>query len=195
MFEITLGNWAPPARALMDYVDEFWGVLIVLYRNVICFAVINVIRAVFIMETTRVAACDDEVALLNNDRADKALESKLHGLFTLMDSSGNGELTREEFVSAIKEPKVAKYMGTLDLDGHSLMNLYDLLAQQEEPYDVVYVDEFKRAIATMRGSAKAIDLWFVIKVLRDVHGLLEDSFHKPRKNPSHGVPGQSLQEA
>merc|ERR1719223_1108717 len=56
MFEITLGNWIPPCRSLMEHITEGYAALFILYKCVVGFAVAKVITGVFMCETFKVAS-------------------------------------------------------------------------------------------------------------------------------------------
>ena len=47
----------------MDNIDEWYGLFFIVYQCCFIFAVIRVIQAVFIAETNRVVASDDEIAI------------------------------------------------------------------------------------------------------------------------------------
>jgi hypothetical protein len=64
MFEITLGNWLPPCRALVENVNEWYMFLFVAHKLVIGFSVVSVINAVIVQETFKVATSDDKVMLM-----------------------------------------------------------------------------------------------------------------------------------
>jgi len=55
MFEITLGNWMPPCRALVENVSEWWMLFSLAHKMIIGFSVVSVITSVFIQETGRVS--------------------------------------------------------------------------------------------------------------------------------------------
>merc|ERR1711972_207419 len=46
MFEITLGNWMPPCRALVENVSEWWMLFCLFHKLVIGFSMISVITGV-----------------------------------------------------------------------------------------------------------------------------------------------------
>merc|ERR1719188_270843 len=163
MFEITLGNWVPPARKLMDAQSEWWGIFIVVYRCMFCFAVVNVIRAVFITETNRVAAGDDEVAMMNKERAQKSYLAKVRDLFDELDDSGDGKVSWEEFQQLMTDKVMMTFLGTLDLEATDLENLFKLL---DDGDGKVGHDEFIQGVMSLRGAAKSIDLVTLLKVTR-----------------------------
>ncbi|CAJ1441944.1 unnamed protein product, partial [Effrenium voratum] len=63
MFEVLMANWAPACRVLVDNVDEGYALGFVVYRCLVGFAILNVVSAVFLQQTMKVAAADQDVAL------------------------------------------------------------------------------------------------------------------------------------
>merc|ERR1719188_336531 len=112
MFELTLGNWVVPCRLLMDTVSEWWGLFIIVYRCMFCFAVVNVIRAVFIHETSRVAE-DDEVAMMNREMASAVYLEKVRALFEELDDTSDGSVSREEFNQLMTDDVIKSYLAML----------------------------------------------------------------------------------
>lgn len=163
MFEITLGNWAPPKRALMVSVSEWWGLYVVLYRCVLCFAIVSVTSAVFVAETTRAASSDDEVAIMNKSRMRKATMKKLEALFSELDHSGDGHITWDEFQYLMYDDIMKQFLGTLQLEIGDAQDLFRLL---DDGDGRVMRDEFIHGIMTMRGEAKSIDLIILLKMAR-----------------------------
>merc|ERR1711908_238447 len=68
MFEITLGNWMPPCRALVENVNEWYCIFFVLHKLVIGLSVLAVINGVFIQETFKVAGQDDWLMTVQKER-------------------------------------------------------------------------------------------------------------------------------
>merc|ERR1719446_1836576 len=81
MFEITLGNWMPPCRALVENVHEYFMVFFVLHKLIIGFSVLAVVNGVFMQETFRVASQDDHVMLLRRDNEKRIFTAKMQALF------------------------------------------------------------------------------------------------------------------
>merc|ERR1711983_67735 len=71
MFEITLGNWMPPCRALVENVHELYMLFSLAHKLVIGFSVVSVITGVFIQETFKVATTDDRIMVMSRERATK----------------------------------------------------------------------------------------------------------------------------
>merc|ERR1711879_433921 len=90
MFEITLANWIVPCRLLSENVSEWYALFFIVYRGAVMFALIRVITAVFLAETTRRANSDDNIAFGNKHRTKEAYCRKLKEIFEELDSSGDG---------------------------------------------------------------------------------------------------------
>eukprot|EP00419_Tripos_fusus_P045978 CAMPEP_0172819418 /NCGR_PEP_ID=MMETSP1075-20121228/14581_1 /TAXON_ID=2916 /ORGANISM="Ceratium fusus, Strain PA161109" /LENGTH=210 /DNA_ID=CAMNT_0013659939 /DNA_START=50 /DNA_END=679 /DNA_ORIENTATION=- len=100
MFEITLGNWMPPCRALVENVSEWFMLIFLTHKLVIGFSVVSVINAVFVQETFKVATSDDRIMLMLKQRARKTHMNKIRDLFQHADCDGNGTVTLDELDTA-----------------------------------------------------------------------------------------------
>merc|ERR1712096_118881 len=116
MFEVTLANWGPPCRALINTLGEEFGYVILVYRCVAGFTVLNVISAVFINQTMKVAEADTHLMISQKMRAQANYTHRLRKLFEELDVSGHGAITWEEFSEKISHPKMMAYMSTLGID-------------------------------------------------------------------------------
>merc|ERR1712008_196450 len=81
MFEITLGNWIVPARALVENVSEWYMLFFLAHKMIIGFSVVSVITAVFIQETFKVATTHDRIMIMNKERGRKINAAKM-GLYS-----------------------------------------------------------------------------------------------------------------
>merc|ERR1712129_516901 len=103
MFEITLGNWMPPCRALVENVSEWWMLFSLAHKLVIGFSVVSVITSVFIQETFKVAAIDDKIMIMSTERARRMHIRKINALFGYPDHDGNGFLDTDEFTTVLQD--------------------------------------------------------------------------------------------
>merc|ERR1719198_2910248 len=109
MFEITLGNWKPPCAALVENVSEFWMLFSLAHKFLIGFSVVSVITGVFIQETFKVATTNDEIMIIQRERAMKSHMAKMTALFEHADRSGDGELNLDEFQALLEDEGVRKW--------------------------------------------------------------------------------------
>ncbi|CAK9073434.1 Sodium channel protein type 10 subunit alpha (NaNG) (Sodium channel protein type X subunit alpha) (Voltage-gated sodium channel subunit alpha Nav1.8), partial [Durusdinium trenchii] len=81
MFEVIFANWPIPCRLLVDYVDEWFSLYFIIYRCVVGFCVLNVIGAVFVQQTMKVAADDHELFMQQQTRNAEAYARKIKDVF------------------------------------------------------------------------------------------------------------------
>merc|ERR1712139_577386 len=92
-----------------------------------CFAMINVIRAVFVTETARVASTDDEVRLMRKEGEREDTATKLKDVFDELDDDGNGKLTWSEFTALLDDEVLLKYLSALEIDVKDALKLFYIL--------------------------------------------------------------------
>merc|ERR1712061_39441 len=90
MFEITFGDWVPCGRVLKERIDEWFGLFILVYRMLVGFAMMKVITGIFLHETFKVAATDDDIMIMEKVRQTKKHVKKMQLLFEEADDSGDG---------------------------------------------------------------------------------------------------------
>lgn len=119
------------------------------------FAILRIIMAVFIAETNRVAANDDEIALITRTRQKRAYIHKLKEVFRELDESGDGSLTREEFNLIFDDAVLKAWMSSLEVDVHDVRTLFDMLSGDKNKVDF---EEFTEGLIRVRGNARSLDI-------------------------------------
>jgi hypothetical protein len=160
MFEISLANWAPSCRVLLNYVSESFGIFFLIYRCGIGFAVLTVVQAVFIQQTIQSAQRNEEFALWQKRKEqDKQLQALMKA-FNNLDESGDGYVTWNEFMPILdatndlgKEGRAL--MSLLGVDVKDAESLFKILAAGDDKIDL---HEFVTGMQNMNGMAKALDL-------------------------------------
>jgi len=165
MFEITLGNWVVPCRLLYNSVSEWYGLFFIVYRGCLMFALVKVITAVFVAETTRATQSDDELTLQKRTRAMEVNGRKLREVFRELDVSGNGYLTREEFEPIISDGIMKAWLATIGIDTCELEHLFSILDTSDGG---VSLDEFISGMTRIKGPAKSVD---VLKMMNGMNHL------------------------
>jgi len=155
MFEITHGNRVISCRLLYDEVHESFGAFYVLYRCCCMFAVTTVITAVFVAETNRIAASDDELAITKKQRAKEAYCDKVREFFNELDVSNDGLVSWEESQDLISDRLLSTWLATLEVDAQNLAKLFQLLANEQKQFSI---NEFIVSLSKVKGPAKIIDM-------------------------------------
>lgn len=156
MFEVLFANWGPPCRLLVDNVSEWFSLFFLMYRCVIGFAVLNVVGAVFVQQTMKMANSDEELAFRQKEKETASYARKVRKLFSHMDDSGDGALNVEEFAKLVSSPKLNFWMSQLELEYHDLLSLFEFMDNGDGQ---ITLTEFIEGSTRLRGSAKALDVW------------------------------------
>merc|ERR1711933_310046 len=95
-FEVALGNWGPVTWALVNNVSTFYLLVILGFKLLVGFAVLNVINAVFLRQTMKVADKIDSFTIEQQRKMAESYKGRLHDIFHEIDTSGDGKITYDE---------------------------------------------------------------------------------------------------
>jgi len=175
MFEMTLGNWMVPCRALVENVSEWYMIFSLLHKMVIGFSVVTVMTAVFIQETFKVASIDDGIMMMNKERAKKTHMKKIGALFEFADKDNDGEINPDEFKLVVQDQEVRTWLAAMELDVRDDDELFQLLDTDHNGR--LSADELVTGVSRLKGSAKNYDMVALQKGNDQILALL-DSTHK-----------------
>jgi len=140
----------------VDDVDEWYGFFIILYKLIVGFAIVRVISGVFLHETFKTAASDDDLMVLQKMRAQQRHGSKMRQFLSKADSSGDGTLHREELKKVLFNPVVKMWLSAQELDVMDADLLFDLLDNGDGE---ITGRELIGGVARLKGPARSIDLY------------------------------------
>mmetsp|Transcript_77585 Transcript_77585/g.179896 ORF Transcript_77585/g.179896 Transcript_77585/m.179896 type:complete len:545 (-) Transcript_77585:202-1836(-) len=174
MFEVTHVNYGPATRVLMNSVGEHTAWLVIVYRCIVSFAVLNVIRAVFIQQTLKVAERDRDLLIRSKASADKQQRKELQHLFDEI-TGETDTLKLERWKEEAGKSSLKEWMLALDIghgDVESVFNLMDSDGNGE-----LTAEEFIKAATKLRGHARAIDLIHLLTMLQDMESKVDMLVH------------------
>ncbi|CAE7629406.1 Scn11a [Symbiodinium pilosum] len=163
MFEVLFANWAPPCRILIDHVSEWYALVFIIYRCFVGFAVLNVVNAVFVQSTMKVAQADEEFIAREKKRSEQAWQRKVSALFRQADTSGDGKIDMKEFKRLLKAPKLQLWLSQLEIETTDLWGLFQMLDTGDGE---ISLQEFEAGTMRIKGMARSYDL-------AQVHRLVE----------------------
>jgi len=163
MFELTLANWPPVTRLLVEEVSEWFMLLCLIHKLTLGFAVIGVINGVILQETFKTAQSDDLIMMRQKQRATKILQEKMLTLFESLDLSGDGELDFEEFESVADNPEVKTWLASMGVETDDLKTLFLLI--DDDHNGVITADELARRMPRIRGEARSIDVMAIAQTM------------------------------
>ncbi|CAE7649580.1 unnamed protein product, partial [Symbiodinium pilosum] len=154
--EVIFANWPIPCRILVDYVHEWYSIFFIIYRCVVGFCVLNVVGAVFVQQTMKLAADDHDLFMQQQTRAAEAYTRKIKDVFTKLDMSGEGYIYMEEFVEILNTPTMSHFMAKLELESTDLLSLFKLIDVDDSGQ--VSLEDFMTGCQRLKGPAKSVDL-------------------------------------
>eukprot|EP00927_Polykrikos_kofoidii_P020256 TRINITY_DN19558_c0_g1_i1.p1 TRINITY_DN19558_c0_g1~~TRINITY_DN19558_c0_g1_i1.p1 ORF type:complete len:620 (-),score=101.48 TRINITY_DN19558_c0_g1_i1:183-2042(-) len=183
MFEVTLGNWGPPCRLLQNHVSDWWIVFFIAYKCIIGFSVVQVITSVFIQQTFKCLAQDEDRMLAEKQAQTDANLRKLLQVFKLIDVTGDGFLSPEELAICIKNATIQTWFAALEIDVAEASRLFSVI---DDGDGMISAEEFLQSIKLCRSTAKSIDCQMVLKEVRRLARMTADPDCKSSTN-GHGV--------
>jgi len=156
MFEITLGNWMPPCRALVENVNELWMLFSLFHKMIIGFSVTAVITSVFIQETFKVATIDDRIMVMSKERARKTHIRKMTSLFEHCDQDGSGTIDATEFRTVLGDSELRTWLAAMELDVRDAGQLFELLDRDGD--GELNMGELVDGISRLKGAARNYDV-------------------------------------
>jgi Ca2+-binding EF-hand superfamily protein len=179
MFELTLGNWMPPCRALVENISEWYMLIILAHKLIIGFSCVGVITGVFIQETFKVATTDDKIMLMQKERAVRTHTKKMKALFAYADQDGSGELDREEWKAVVEQPEVKTWLSAMELDVRDADNIFSLIDDGDES---MTAEELVKGIGRLKGAARSIDVCTMLHEFRKQNNLMLEFYKNARSS-------------
>lgn len=166
MWEITLANWVPPCRLLVDNVSEYFAIFVVAYKCIVGFAVLKVITGVFLHETFRTAGLDDDVMIQNRRMMRERFRNKMLTFFDEADvgsGDGDGVVSCEEFGEMIADDRVHTWLEAMDLRIRDV-GADRIFAYLAGPDGVLTRDELCLGMSRLRGPAQGLDVLSLLEI-------------------------------
>jgi len=155
MTELTLGNFVPICRLLTENIGEEYGHAILLYKLIVGFGMVKVLSGVFMHETFKAAATDDDLMVIQKNRAQRKHQEKIMSLFIAADSAEQGYLSRQQFAEILEDPDVRMWLAAQDVEVGDARLLFDLM---DDGDNMLTVGKLVKGIARLKGPAKGVDV-------------------------------------
>jgi len=156
LFQIlTLEGWPIIARRMMNI--NPWGLLlIIVFMMSTTFSVMNVIVGV-IVECTLDQSTRNRVDNLKMKETElRDAERKILDVFHLADVDKDGLISRDDFLHAIKNKEVMKYLRDIGIDERQAENIFDII--DFDDIGSIAKDEFLSGLTSARGNAHGKDI-------------------------------------
>merc|ERR1712048_456105 len=175
MFEITLGNWVPVCRALTESVSEWYGLLFIVYKLLVGFAVLKCISAIFLCETMKCASTNDQRMIQQRMRAKQHFVDKMTMLFEHADDTGDGTISQEEFVKIMESERVKLWLQAMEFNIPEPVAFFRMIDTEGD--GELDAKELITGMSRMRGPATQISMKMSHDSLLQQFGFLGKAIH------------------
>eukprot|EP00927_Polykrikos_kofoidii_P058946 TRINITY_DN5385_c0_g1_i1.p1 TRINITY_DN5385_c0_g1~~TRINITY_DN5385_c0_g1_i1.p1 ORF type:complete len:591 (+),score=91.42 TRINITY_DN5385_c0_g1_i1:112-1884(+) len=188
MFEVTLGNWGPPCRLLMNNVSEWWMIFFIFFKCVIGFAIVQVITSVFIQQTFKVVQQDEQVMVKEKAALAKFHLKHLDSLFEVIDESNDGYLSLEELSACLDDKIVKAWFAAMDVDTRDVTQVFQVIDNGD---GLVSRKEFIEGMKRMKGPATNTGLLEVTQICRRLEKLLNETTQSHKQDCVSAKPNRN----
>merc|ERR1712113_835099 len=139
----------------MGHMPWIWLVFII-FMMLTTFSVMNVILAV-IVESVLESAVNHKAEVVKQHEAEtRKAGMKVDEVFRATDADGDGQITKDEFLEALKRDDVHQYLQDVGIDVRQAENLFDILDFDDS--GALDATEFTSGVLKARGGARAKDV-------------------------------------
>lgn len=121
----------------------------------ITFAIITIIRAIFLKETLSSANSDEDLVVAELAHEKGKMTNKLKALFQKIDHDNNGYISLDEMKDMLKDPVTVAVFSTLELTIREAAGFFELI---DDGDGRLTFDEFLTGILRLKGGTKNVDL-------------------------------------
>jgi len=183
MTELTLGNWIPPTRAVVDNVSEWWTFFFLFYIAVVGFTIVRVMNGVFMPHTFHVASTDDNIMVMQKQLKIASHVRKMTKLTKILDEDNNGYLTRNEFAKILEEPELKLWLAAMEVDITDVDAIFPLL---DDGDGKLTISELVSGFARFKGPARQLDICILMEQVEDVRlGMRELAGKVDKEDETH----------
>jgi hypothetical protein len=175
MFELTFANWPPVARLLTENVHECFMVLTVVYKMTLGFAIVAVINGVFMQETFKAAALDDNIMVRQRSRAAEIHRDKMTRLFKSVDTSDDGLISLREFADFFRDKELKLWLTALECPiASNVSEVEKIFAFLDTDCDgQISLAELVQGVAHLKGTARSWDVAFLTSTVQEIRESLQ----------------------
>lgn len=155
MVEITFGNFVVPIRVLVENVDEAFIIYAVIHKMLIGFAIIGVLNAIFIQETFKAAAMNDNLMVRQAKARQKHHSKEMNRLFEAADADGSGTVDMDEWMDLCRDEWVQIWLHSQDIKAEDARILFQLI---DDGDGRLTSEEIVKGTAGLKGTSAAIKI-------------------------------------
>jgi len=178
-------SWGVFSDALMD-INAVAAGLFLFYAAFTILAVMNIITGVFVDNAVETARTQRDFLIQKEMELKEKYASEMRGLFQEMDKDGSGTISYSEVQHHLTDQRVQGYFAALGLDPNDTERLFRLIDDDES--GDVNINEFLDGCIRLKGQARSIDVYAIMRHIRDIENQLQGMMENLRRDISM-IPG------
>jgi len=178
-------DWSIYYRALSS-VGFVYQLVFLTFICLMQFAVLNIVTGIFVETAMTQMAQDPEDAAIEALKKRQQQEQHLLTVCREADTNQNGNLTRQEFLNAIRGGKLSGFLDSLGFRHHDLIDFFCIL-ESASPNEKVDVDVFVSGCMQLAGGATCFSvkaLLMEVQTIRDAIADLRLALFRAQSEPA-----------
>mmetsp|Transcript_128567 Transcript_128567/g.357924 ORF Transcript_128567/g.357924 Transcript_128567/m.357924 type:complete len:418 (+) Transcript_128567:1-1254(+) len=182
--------------APLTYFSKVYVLGFVAFQVFLAFGLLNIINAIFLESTSRIAEIDWELAIQDQlDRENSAI-NQLRQIMHSADGDHSGTITKGELEVKLQDGGFRSQLAYLEADAVALRGLHNLL--DRDGTGEADVEELVYGLMRLKGNAKGMDVAALMHESFRIHGRftqLEQAIEELRRGPHIVFPDDEQLEA
>lgn len=168
---MTFDGWGDDVVRQVIEIDPNMVYFFYAYVGSAVFVFWNLITAVVVESAFKVINADAKGQELEAEKAKKEELANLANLFMEIDVDGSGELSSNEFFTALTNPRVKGMLDEMEIDKAEMEHIWQVL---DDGDGVLTIKEFTTGMRRMRGQSKAKEMAEIVKQLKKAIGAITE---------------------
>eukprot|EP00746_Dinoflagellata_sp_MGD_P141637 gnl/MRDRNA2_/MRDRNA2_74716_c0_seq1.p1 gnl/MRDRNA2_/MRDRNA2_74716_c0~~gnl/MRDRNA2_/MRDRNA2_74716_c0_seq1.p1 ORF type:complete len:374 (+),score=51.21 gnl/MRDRNA2_/MRDRNA2_74716_c0_seq1:2-1123(+) len=185
-FELTIapGAWSAMGRLIIYRVNGAYAIFFFLYVAGITFAIVTVIRAIFLKETLASANSDSDIVVAELAHEKGKMVKRLRNVFNTLDQDGSGDISMQELKGMLKNPDLVHLFHTLELNTDQAEGFFELI---DDGDGRLSFEEFLTGILRFKGGDKMdlITMLYENKKIIDRVWLMDQTLRQVKDDVAH----------
>jgi len=128
----------------------------IIWQGVVAFAIVTVIRGVFLHETFKVAQFEEEIMIIQKQRMMQKTKKHLYAFFKQADKSGDGFISYSQFEELAQDHNMKAWMAAMEIHLSDVDMVFALMDDNRDGH--LSVEELLTGFSRLRGNATSVDL-------------------------------------
>jgi len=161
---ITGGDDWNRMASVLKPVGDVYSWMFLFYVIIMVFVMTNIVLSVFVNKVIDISSGDAQHIIRKSSRQQKELLDRIGELHDMLDESGGGVLSLDNFMKHAHDPAMCVFADHMQVDVTDLELLFRMLSSEGKRQ--VNLDDFARGCMRLRGNSKTLHLMELKLILK-----------------------------